>query len=147
MTFDEADQIIATHLDTNWVTTPIAWPNVEPRDFQTVGQPLLPLGETDYIAIRTTGLGSRTVTVPGTCIRYSGQLFVASCVKAGTGVRLAKERLGELSSLLENATLRGTPGVVRLGTLTGPVAYTTSNGWYVEEIGIMYHFERFAALS
>lgn len=147
MTFEEADELLAQYLDTNWDVTPIAWPNVEPRNFQAPGYPLLPMGEADYVAVRTTGAGSKTITVPGSCLRYTGQLFLAVCVKEGTGVRVAKEYLSSLAGLLENATIRGSAGAVRLGNLSGPVSYTTPNGWYVEEIGVLYSFERFVALA
>jgi hypothetical protein len=32
-----------------------------------------------------------------------------------------------------------------MGTLTGPVGYSAENGWYVEEVGILFNYERFTA--
>lgn len=143
MTLDQADELLVTYLSDNWTETPIAWPNVEPRNWTEAGQPLLPDGTDDYIAVRGMGLGSQTITVDGSCIRYTGQLFIASCVKDGTGVRRAKSHLTGILELLENETLSGPDGSVRLGTITGPVGYSSANGWYVEEVGLLYHFERY----
>ena len=143
MTYTEADRLIQEHLSANWATTPIAWPNIEPRSFVPIGQPLLPMGTSDYVALRSQGAGSQAITVNGSCVRYAGQLFVAVCVKEGTGVRTAKGYVDTLVGLLENRTLKGPGGVVRLSTLTGPTAYPAPNGWYCEEFAIMYYFEQF----
>lgn len=143
MNFSQSDKIITEHLAANWTTTPISWPNIEGRNYSAVGQPLLPAGTADYIALRSHGAGSRTVTVDGSCIRYSSQLFVAVCVKEGTGVRTAKGNVDTLVALLENATLRGNSGSVRMNNITGPTEYSAPNGWYVIEFAVMYHYERF----
>lgn len=143
MTYTEADKLISEYLASQWTTTPIAWPNIEPRSFVPIGQPLLPMGTSDYVALRSQGVGSQTITVDRSCVRYAGQLFVAACVKEGTGVRTAKGYVDELVDLLENRTLKGSGGVVRLSTLTGPTGYPAPNGWYCEEFAVMYYFERY----
>ena len=143
MNFAESDKILTEYLAANWTTTPISWPNVEGRDYSVAGHPLLPVGTADYVALRTHGAGSRTVTVDGRCIRYSSQLFIAVCVKEGTGVRAARGHLDGLVALLENATLSGTAGQIRMSNVTGPADYMAPNGWFVSEVGIMYHYERY----
>jgi hypothetical protein len=143
MNYSDADKLISEYLAANWTTTPIAWPNIEPRSFVPIGQPMLPMGTADYVALRSQGAGSRTVTVDGSCIRYSGQLFVAICVKEGTGVRTAKGHIDALVEILENVTIKAAEGAVRMGTLTGPTGYPSGNGWYCEEFGIMFTFERY----
>ena len=143
MNLADADKILTEYLAANWTTTEIAWPNIEGRDFSAAGHPLLPTGTADYVALRTHGTGSRTVTVDGRCIRYSSQLFVAVCVKEGTGVRAARGHLDGLILLLENKTLSGNSGTIRMGTITGPVDYVAPNGWFVSEVGIMYFYERY----
>jgi hypothetical protein len=144
MTYTDADRLIQEYLAANWTTTPIAWPNVEPRSFVPIGQPLLPMGTANYIALRSHGTGSQTVTVNGSCIRYSGQLFCGVNVKEGMGVRTAKGYVDTLVALLENKTIHepGT-GAVRMGTITGPTEYFSPNGWFTIEFAIMYSFERF----
>ncbi|MCO5761594.1 MAG: DUF4128 domain-containing protein [Chromatiaceae bacterium] len=144
MTYTDADRLIQEYLAANWTTTQIAWPNVEPRSFVPIGQPLLPMGTSDYIALRSHGTGSQTITVNRKCVRYTGQLFVAVCVKEGTGVRTAKGHTDTLVNLLENKTIteHGT-GDVRMNTITGPTEYPAPNGWFVIEFAIMYAFERF----
>lgn len=143
MNFAGSDKVLTEYLAANWTTTPISWPNIEGRNYSAAGHPLLPAGDDDYIALRTHGAGSRTVTVNGSCIRYASQLFVAVCVKEGTGVRGARGHLDSLVNLLENKTLSGISGTVRMGTITGPVDYTAPNGWFVTEIGILYFYERY----
>lgn len=143
MTYTEADKLISEYLASQWTTTPIAWPNIEPRSFVPIGQPLLPMGNSDYVALRSQGAGSQTITVSRTCVRYAGQLFVAVCVKEGTGVRTAKGYVDTLVGLLENRTLKGSGGVVRLSTLTGPTEYPSPNGWFTVEFAMTYYFEQF----
>jgi hypothetical protein len=75
-----------------------------------------------------------------------GQLFVAVCVKEGTGVRTAKGYVDLLVELLENQTLTNADGDVRMGTITGPTGYPSENGWYVEEFAILFAFEKFRAV-
>lgn len=144
MNLAESDKLLTEYLAANWTATPISWPNIENRDYSVAGHPLLPTGTADYVALRTHGAGSRTVTVDGRCIRYSSQLFVAVCVKEGTGVRGARGHLDGLVALLENATLSGTAGRIRMSNITGPVDYAAPNGWFVSEVGIMYFYERYS---
>lgn len=144
MNFAESDKIITEYLAANWTATEISWPNIEGRDYSAAGHPLLPAGDADYIALRTHGAGSRTVTVDGSCIRYSSQLFVAVCVKENTGVRAAKGHVDSLVNLLENKVLSGTSGSIRMSNITGPAEYAAPNGWYVIEFGVMYFYERFS---
>ena len=146
MTHAEADRLIQEYLAANWTTTPIAWPNIEPRSFTPIGAPLLPMGTADYVALRSHGTGSQTITVNGSCIRHSGQLFCAIACKEGTGVRVAKGYADTLIGLLENKTVKepGT-GAVRFSTITGPTEYPAPNGWFVVEFAVTYSFERFVA--
>ena len=143
MNHEQADKLITEYLSDHWTTTPIVWPNLEPREFTAIGQPLLPRGNKDYVALRSHGTGSQTITVTGSCVRYSGQLFVSACVKEGTGVRLAKGYVDELVEMLENKTLKNADGAVRMGNITGPAAYPAPNGWFVHEFSILFYFERF----
>lgn len=143
MNLSGADKIISEYLSDNWTKTPISWPNIEGRDFTAPGQPLLPMGTEDYIAVRTAGSGSRTITIPGTCIRTSAQLFLAVMVKETTGQRKALAYVDDLIELFENAVLPGSDGEVRMSNTSGPASYPTPNGWFTSEIGIMFYFERF----
>lgn len=146
MNLSQADKAISKFLVDNWVETPIVWENVESKAFFQPGQPLVPYSDTDYIAVRSIGRGSTTLTVPALCTRGAGQLFIASCVKAGTGVRTAKRRLDTLIELMENSVIRGQDGAgtVRFGNYTGPVSYIAPNSWFVEEVAFLYWFERFS---
>ena len=142
MNLAQADKVIAEFLASRWTTTPIVWPNVEARNFQVAGHPMLPQGEVDYISIRTAGEGSRTIVLGGGCVRYTGVMYLASCVKEGTGVRLAKERLSDLIVLFENAQLSSQYGTIRMGSISGPIGYPAQGGWYIEEAGFMFTFDR-----
>lgn len=139
-----ASRLIAQHLVTNWTSTPLVWENTSPLNFNAAGQPLLPAGEVDYVAVRDIGRGSQTITVPAACTQVSRQLFLAACVKAGTGTRKAQTMVDDLIALFENTVLRGDAGegVVRFQDYTGPATYLAPNGWYVAEVGFMFHFEK-----
>lgn len=145
MNLEGADALLAAHLSENWPHTPIAWENVEPRSWTAPGQPLLPDGEADYLIVRSDLVGNRTVTIPGTCVRSQVQYLFSVCVKQGTGTRKAKKWLDHLVELLENVTLRGTEGTLRVSTMIGSVGYAAENGWHVEEASFMVYFERYTA--
>jgi hypothetical protein len=144
MTHASASRLIAQHLVSRWTSTPIVWENVNPQNLQAAGQPLLPAGVADYVAVRDVGRGSQTITVPAACTQVSRQLFLAACVKAGTGTRKAQAMVDGLIALFENTVLRGNPGegVVRFRDYTGPATYLAPNGWYVAEVGFMFQFEK-----
>jgi hypothetical protein len=145
MTPVQAEALLYTYLSANWTATKIAWQNVEPRDFTSPSQPLLPEGTDDYIAVRVMLVNSTTITMPANCIRYRGQLMVGVCVKENTGTRTAKNRLSSLVELLENATISDVNGSLRIGNMAGSLGYPAPNGWYVEDSSFMFTFERFVA--
>lgn len=141
MNLEEADALLTTYLAEHWTHTPIAWQNIEPRNFSEMGQPLLPSGTENYVAIRSEIVGNRTLTVPGSCIRTQMQLQVAVCVKENTGTRNTRRLLSELVELLENQRI----GSLSFGTLAGAARYVTENGWFVEEASLPCYFERHVA--
>lgn len=142
MRTDEAEAALYSLLESRWTTTPLAWSNVDERDFSEPGQPLLPDGDRDYVSVRVDVFGSRTLTVPANCIRYSGQLALGICVKERTGTRQAKAYLADLADLLENQTLVANGGNLRLSTLSNTADYIAENGWYVLEATFAFYFER-----
>jgi hypothetical protein len=147
MTLEEADALLTTYLAEHWTQTPIAWQNIEPRNFSEMGQPLLPSGTEDFIAVRSEIVNNQTLTVPGRCIRTQMQLQVAVCVKENTGTRSARRWLSDLVALLENQRI-GDPGSqLSFGTLSGAARYVTDNGWFVEEASLPCYFERHVALT
>lgn len=143
MTFAEAEETIYQALAQNWTSTPIAWHNVDPRNFSDPGQPLLPDGTDDYLAVRVDLHGGKTITVPGHCIRYAGQLSVGVCVRERTGTRQAKAYLDDLAGLLENHRLVSSYGSLLVSPLANQGDYFTENGWYVLEAAFPIHFERY----
>jgi hypothetical protein len=145
MNIDDAEELIYTYLNANWTDTKIAWQNVDAKDYSSPSQPLLPEGTDDYIDVRMNVFTSRTVTIPANCIRYTGQLLVGVCVKENTGTRVAKGHLASLVNLLENATITGVSGDLRIGNMTGSLGYAAPNGWYVEDSSFMFTFERHVA--
>lgn len=143
MRLDDAEAAVYTLLATRWTATPLAWHNVDPRNFIVPGEPLLPDGDADFIAVRLDIFGSTTLTVPGNCIRYSGQLALGICVKERTGTRQAKTYLADLSALLENQTIKSSDGAIRVSTLSNTADYFAENGWYVLEATFPLYFERY----
>ena len=143
MRFDEAESALYHLLASHWTATPLAWHNVDERNFGDPGQPLLPDGDDDYLSVRLDIFPGRTITVPGTCVRYGGQLAIGICVKERTGTRQAKTYLADLAELLENQTLVHDGGRLRLSTLSNTADYFAENGWYVLEATFALYFERY----
>ena len=147
MNLEGADALLTTYLAEHWTHTPIAWDNIEARDFAEMGQPLLPSGDLDYVQIRSEIVGNRTLTVPGTCVRTQMQLQVAVCVKQHTGTRNARRLLDQLVDLLENQRIGTFGNRLSFGPLGGAVRYVAANGWFVEEASLPCYFERYKTLS
>lgn len=145
MNLEAADALLATYLSQYWTQTPIAWQNVEPRNFSEMGQPLLPSGDEDYVAVRSEVVGNRTLTVPGSCIRTQLQLQVAVCVKEGSGTRRARRLLSQIVELLENKRIGDFGNRLSFSTLSGAACYTSDNGWFIEEASLPCYFERHVA--
>jgi hypothetical protein len=143
LNLEQADAALAAYLVANWTATPIAWENVEARGWTTAGQPLLPEGTADFIAVQLYPVADIQITVPGTCHRTAVAVQIAVCVKAGTGSRIAKRHLSSLVALLGNLTLPTANGDLRISNMTGSGGYLAENGWYVMEAAFAGHFERF----
>lgn len=141
MRVDEAEAALYSLLSTSWTMTPLAWHNVDPRNFIVPGEPLLPDGDQDYVSARLDVFSSKTLT--GTCIRYSGQLALGICVKERTGTRQAKKYLSDLAAILENQTIKSSDGALRMSTLSNTADYFAENGWYVLEATFPMYFERY----
>jgi hypothetical protein len=143
MRIDEAEETVYQILAQNWSLTPLAWHNVDARNYTLPGQPLLPDGTEDYLAVRLDIHAATTLTVPGHCIRYAGQLSLGICVKERTGTRQAKTYLSELADLLENQRLVSEHGTLMVSPLSNQGDYFAENGWYVLEAAFPIHFERY----
>lgn len=142
MTISDAEEAVYGALASLWTTTPIAWRNVDPRNYADPSQPLLPDGDSDYISVSVDIFSSTTLTVPGNCIRYAGQVALGICVPERTGTRTAKTYLSQLCALLENQRLRTDAGSVAVSTLANQGSYISENGWYVLEAAFPLYFER-----
>lgn len=144
MTFNDADRIVAEYLSQHWTALPIAWENIEAREWSAPGQPLLPKGNKDYLSVLSDPVNSRNITVSRTCVRRAVQYQFAVCVKQGRGTRSARTHLDSLIALFENRTL--SPGL-RFSTHLGTAKYATDNGWHVEQSSFMAWFEALHELS
>lgn len=142
MQLADALRLLETHMQA-WTATPVAYENVDPRNLTQVGQPLLPAGTTDYVAMRTTLDHSQPITVPNRCHRYHGTVYFAVCVQAGTGSRTLAGYVDSLIALFEAKQIAGTAGVLRTGRVTFSQKYQPSDGWYVHEIGFNFAYERY----
>ena len=69
MRIDEAEETVYQILAQNWSLTPLAWHNVDARNYTLPGQPLLPDGTEDYLAVRLDIHAATTLTVP--CLLYT----------------------------------------------------------------------------
>lgn len=144
MNYVQASTALQVYLNSNWSATPLAFNNVEERNWTAVGQPILPEGDSDYVTLRTHIPSSTYITVPGHCRRYFGTLFLAVAVRKGTGTRTMETYITDLIALFEGKTLSTADGELRVWTLTGNAEYEL-NDWFVNEIAFGFSFERFVA--
>lgn len=139
----EAEALIQTYLSSNWTATKIAYPNVLPADFSAPGQPLLPEGDSDYIAIRYQFENSRFITVPGNCRRYTGTIQPTIFVRRQTGTRTLATHANSLINLFEGKEVKNTGGgLLRVWGLTGSIELTYDD-WYARELAFAASFERY----
>ena len=140
----EAETLIETYLSENWTRTPITYPNVMPADFSAAGQPLLPKGTNDYIALRYSFSQSEAITVPGTCRRYYGSIRITAFVRRQTGTRQLASYANDLISLFEGKEISNSSGqLLRVWGLTGSIELTYDD-WYARELAFSASFERYA---
>ena len=145
MNLKEARKLIEVYLATNWTSTAIKWENVESRDMRFPARQILEFGQDDYLAADIDIIGSRTITVPAHCIRYSGLLITSICVKEGKGASLSDGYTDTLIGLLENKTLQGTSDTLRIRNITGSATYYSDTGWFVSETQFSFYFNRFVS--
>lgn len=143
MNIISAETALQSYLATNWTRTDIAWPNVLPADFAAPGQPLLPEGDTDYIAVRHEFTNSRFITVPGTCRRYSGVLYLSVFVRRETGTRTLADYTSDLINLFEGKQIAHAGEYLTVWTMTGSIDRELAD-WYTREIAFSMTFERHA---
>ena len=138
----DAETLIQTYLSSNWTTTKVAYPNVLPADFSAPGQPLLPEGNADYIALRYQFDQSRFITVPGNCRRYTGNIQPTIFVRRQTGTRTLATYANSLIDIFEGKEITdSTGGVLRVWGLTGAIELTYDD-WYARELTFAASFER-----
>jgi hypothetical protein len=139
----EAETLIETYLAANWTRTPVTYPNVSPLDYSAVGQPLLPKGSKDYIALRYSFEQSEFITVPGTCRRYHGSISITIFVRRQTGSRKLSDYANDLISLFEGKEISNSSGqLLRVWGLTGSIGLTYDD-WYARELAFSASFERY----
>ena len=146
MTKKEARKLIEVYLASNWSQTPIQWENVESRDNTSASREILEFGQADYLSVDIDFIGSRTITVPAHCIRYSCLLVLSVHVKEGKGAAVVDGYSDALIGLLENKTLPGSDSPVRIRNITGEASYYTETGWYVSETQFSFWFDRYTSV-
>lgn len=145
MNLNEARKIIEVQLADNWSYTPIKWQNVENRNLSIPAQQVLEFGTDDYLAVDVDIFSSLTITVPASCIRYSGEIITSLCVKEGKGAAILDQYATFLINILENKTLPGDSDPVRVRNITGSALYRAAPGWYVRETRFSFFFNRFVS--
>lgn len=137
--------LLESYIGTNWSDTPVAYENVDARNWTEVGQPLLPDGTEDYLAVRQHIQKSEYITVPGTCRRYFGTLYTGIMTRDGTGTRNAEGHAKKLIELFEGIEISSPDGMLRMWSLTGSHKYRPAEGWYAIELAFNFSFERYVA--
>lgn len=147
----EAEILIQEYLTSNWSITPIVYPNTLPAAYAAPGMPILPQGDTDYIALRYSFEQSRFITVPGTCRRYTGTIQFSLFTRVyqendtyGGSYQLAKYA-SDLIDLFEGKEIRNTGNeILRVWGLTGSVELSYDE-WYARELAFSASFERYVS--
>ena len=143
MNLIEAESLIQVYFSENWSATKVAYPNVLSADFAAIGQPLLPEGEEDYVAVRHIFDQSRFITVPGTCRRYTGAIQPTVFVRRHTGTRNLLSHCSPLIELLEGREITNPGGgLLRVWGLTGSIELAYDD-WYAREMSFSASFERY----
>lgn len=145
MNYVEASTLLQVFMFNNWTATPLAFNNVDSRNWTSVDQPVIPEGDSDYITVRTHIFHSQFITIPGTCRRYFGSLRLAISVRKGTGTRANETYATDLIGLLEGRTLSDASGELRVWTLTGNAEYGDED-WHVNELAFGFSFERYVLI-
>lgn len=138
MNITQAADILRTHMQTNWSTTPVAWKNYPAKDYNAAQQPMLETGTDDWVSVELSGPFSRPVEIPLTCSRYTMFMTVEIYIREDTGTRNIHEHIDELATLFEFKTLSG----VRMKEVTSVGSYKLLNGWATEVVQIPFEFDR-----
>jgi len=127
----QAETTIQAYLSQRWTATPVVYPNVLPANFAAPGQPLIPEGDVDYIALRHEFTQAQFITVPARCSRYSGYLYLTVSVRRETGTRALSTHCSELIELfsgqelhlIESAGIATTAHAIMWDTVAGAESY------------------------
>lgn len=136
------EQALQEYMDTQWVTTPVVYENVEEKGWTLPGQPLLPTGKNDYIHVKIETYSSQAITVPAVCRRDRGGVEVTVFVREETGSRKLKQYLDSLVSLLEYKEFSAGDTGLRVQQVVSQMTYATDDGWYVGRITFSMFFNR-----
>lgn len=93
--------LLENTLQDGWVTTPIAWQNVEARDHAISGAPLLSDGDKSYIAFSVDITKTEAMEIPLGFIRYHGYIGIDVHTKEGIGTRAAETLIDALNLLFQ----------------------------------------------
>jgi hypothetical protein len=137
-----AKRMLETYMQTNWIHTPVAYENVNEENTAVPGEPLLPDGTQNYIAIRVHHTYTATITVPAYRFRNNGILFCAVCVLDGTGTQESDRLSDLLIDLLESKEIPGLEGLLRIHNIAGTPIYRPSPNWFVTEPMFNFSFDR-----
>lgn len=133
---DNISQALEDYLGLNWVTTPIQFENVEPKDPVDASK-LLSEGTTPYIFAAIRYADSEAIEVGGSLRRTHGLLYLEVRVRDGSGTRIPQGYIATLQSLMEYTNI----GDVKMRGSISRDGFS-SGGWYILPISFKFRYDR-----
>lgn len=138
ITYDQALKTIQSQFQTNWTYTPVAYDNVEPRDFSDPVQPLLSDLQTPYIGVKVLFEESYAAeTGPNAIKRTWGSIETSFFTRLSSGASTNSANIDNLSNLFEYKVIGGI--VFKELMVLTPIP---TKGWYVTPTLLRFYFNR-----
>ena len=121
--------LLENTLQDNWGTTPIAWQNIEARDHNLSGAPLLSAGNRSYINFFVDITKTEAIEIPLGAIRYHGYIGIDVNIKEGVGTRPAETLIDSLNTLFQYQIISDGTTCIRTHEYIDSGTFTILEGW------------------
>lgn len=136
--YAEVTNLIQGHLETNWLSTPVIYENVEPLNYSDPSRPKLSDGQLPYIDTKLRFSDSAVAAVgAGSPVRAWGYLEVRFYSKTKTGTSSNQSNIDIMNGLFEYSQL----SYITFKESTNLTSFS-EEGWYVTPIMIRFYFNR-----
>jgi hypothetical protein len=126
--------LLENTLQDNWGTTPIAWQNIEARDHNLSGAPLLSAGNRSYINFFVDITKTEAIEIPLGAIRYFGYAGIDVNIKEGVGTRPAETLIDALIGLFQYRMISDDTACIRTHEYIDSGTFVIQEGWMTHSI-------------